>query len=60
MKEKVEKDFFGNDIKPFKAIALKATKPSEKEIDENPRARSARLRIGERLDEQTKKGKKTI
>ncbi|NND77157.1 MAG: 16S rRNA (cytosine(1402)-N(4))-methyltransferase RsmH [Flavobacteriales bacterium] len=55
---KIEKDFFGKDIRPFKPISAKATKPSEKEIEENPRARSARLRIGERTDEQTKKGKK--
>ena len=47
----IEKDFYGNDIKPFKSIG-KAIKASEKEIEINPRSRSARLRIGERINEQ--------
>jgi len=56
----VEKDLFGNDLKPFRALSSKAIKASEKEIEENPRSRSARLRIGERINEQTKKGKEEI
>lgn len=55
---RVGKDFYGNDIKPFRAISSKAIKATVEEIERNPRARSARLRIGERINEQTQKGKK--
>ncbi len=41
----VEKDFFGNQIKPFESLTRKAIVASEKEIKENNRARSAKLRI---------------
>ncbi len=42
------KDFFGNLIRPFTPLAAKAGKADEQEIQLNPRARSARLRVGER------------
>ena len=42
------KDFYGNPLMPFKPIGGKAIRPSEEEIDQNPRARSARLRIAEK------------
>lgn len=45
----VEKDFFGNEIKPFKAINRKPIEAEENEIRENTRARSAKLRIAEKL-----------
>ena len=45
----VEKDFYGNEIKPFKTITRKPVEPTEKEIAENSRARSAKLRIAERI-----------
>jgi 16S rRNA (cytosine1402-N4)-methyltransferase len=45
----VEKDFYGNEIKPFKTITRKPVEPTEEEIGENNRARSAKLRIAERL-----------
>jgi 16S rRNA (cytosine1402-N4)-methyltransferase len=45
----VEKDFFGNEQKPFKSITRKAVVASEEELAKNGRARSAKLRIGERL-----------
>ncbi|HEX5168032.1 MAG TPA: 16S rRNA (cytosine(1402)-N(4))-methyltransferase RsmH [Cyclobacteriaceae bacterium] len=45
----VEKDFFGNEIKPFLPITRRPLEASEEEIDENSRARSAKLRIGERI-----------
>jgi len=44
----VEKDFFGNKIKPFEAVTRKPIEASEKEIEENNRARSAKLRIAEK------------
>lgn len=44
----LEKDFFGNPLKPFATIQTKAIIPDEDEIKSNPRARSAKLRIAER------------
>lgn len=45
----VEKDFFGNDQKPFNVITRKAIVADEEEVTRNNRARSAKLRIGEKL-----------
>jgi 16S rRNA (cytosine1402-N4)-methyltransferase len=45
----VEKDVYGNENKPFKVLSAKATIPSEEEILANPRARSAKLRVAERI-----------
>ena len=45
----LEKDFYGNPIKPFQAMTRKPVEASEAEVEENNRARSAKLRIGERL-----------
>jgi len=45
----VEKDFFGNEEKPFKAITRKAVVADEEELERNSRSRSAKLRIGEKL-----------
>lgn len=44
----VEKDFFGNQIKPLDAVTRKAVTASEEEIKQNNRARSAKLRIAEK------------
>lgn len=43
----VEKDFYGNEIKPLKSITRKPVEASAEEIAVNPRARSAKLRIAE-------------
>ncbi|MCO4292436.1 16S rRNA (cytosine(1402)-N(4))-methyltransferase RsmH [Solitalea sp. MAHUQ-68] len=45
----VEKDFYGNEIKPLEAFTRKAIVPTDEEIKENNRARSAKLRIGVKL-----------
>lgn len=45
----VEKDFYGNPSLLFKDLTRKPIVPSEEEIERNPRARSAKLRIGEKL-----------
>jgi len=44
-----DKDFFGNEEKPFKAITRKAVIAEEEELERNSRSRSAKLRIGERI-----------
>lgn len=44
----IEKDVYGNTIAPFSAINKKPIVPDEKEIQQNSRARSAKLRIAER------------
>jgi len=41
----VEKDFYGNELKPLKSITRKPIEASEEEIERNKRARSAKLRI---------------
>lgn len=49
----VEKDFFGNDLKPLEAVNRKASEASEEERQQNPRARSAKLRIAELRSSQS-------
>ena len=44
-----KKDFYGNLITPFRIINKKGTIPEEREIEDNNRARSARLRIAEKI-----------
>jgi len=46
----VEKDFFGNPLTPFKLVTRKAIIPDEEEVSMNPRARSAKLRIAEKIN----------
>jgi 16S rRNA (cytosine1402-N4)-methyltransferase len=43
------RDFYGNLVTPFKTINKKGTTPGEEEISINNRARSARLRIAEKI-----------
>jgi len=44
-----EKDFFGNVNVPFRVLTRKAVVADDEEVERNPRARSARLRIAEKL-----------
>ncbi len=45
---KLEKDFYGNIIAPLKPVNNKVIIASDEEINRNPRARSAKLRVAER------------
>jgi 16S rRNA (cytosine1402-N4)-methyltransferase len=45
----VEKDFYGNPMVQMKDVARKAIVPTEEEIELNSRARSAKMRIAEKL-----------
>lgn len=47
---KVEKDFYGNPQTPFKLVTKKAVQPDMEEISVNPRARSAKLRVAEKIN----------
>lgn len=44
-----EKDLFGNVEKPFESITRKPIEASEEEQRQNPRSRSAKLRVAERV-----------
>lgn len=44
---KVEKDFFGRNLSPWRDISRGAISPSPEEVEKNPRARSAKLRVAE-------------
>ncbi len=46
---RLEKDFYGNIQAPLKVLNKNGTEPSEEEIRTNPRSRSARLRIAEKI-----------
>ena len=45
---KMEKDFFGKVITPFRLVNNKVIVPNAEEIERNPRSRSAKLRIAEK------------
>ncbi|MFZ1807647.1 MAG: 16S rRNA (cytosine(1402)-N(4))-methyltransferase RsmH [Cyclobacteriaceae bacterium] len=45
----LEKDFYGNPIRPFGAISRKPITAGEEELEQNNRARSAKLRVAEKL-----------
>lgn len=45
----VEKDLFGNELKPLRSITRKPIEATPDEIAQNPRARSAKLRIAEKI-----------
>ena len=47
----IEKDFYGNVITNLTAITRKPITPSEQELQENNRSRSAKLRIAEKREE---------
>lgn len=46
---RVEQDFFGRTASPFRAVNNKVIVPTDDEQQRNPRSRSAKLRIAERI-----------
>lgn len=46
---KVEQDFYGRRMSPLKLLTSKPIVASEEEVQRNPRARSAKLRIAEKI-----------
>lgn len=49
---KVETDFFGRTLTPIRPLSNKVIVPTEEEVERNPRARSAKLRIAVRQENQ--------
>ena len=46
---RIEKDFFGRVDAPLRAVNNRVIVPDEAEVEANPRSRSAKLRIAERV-----------
>lgn len=46
---RIEKDFYGRSTSPLKVITRKAVIPTDEEIERNPRSRSAKLRVAEKI-----------
>jgi len=46
---KMEKDFYGNVLRPLKPLSSKAVVPDKNEIEKNSRARSAKMRVAEKV-----------
>ena len=46
---KPEKDFYGNISTPWEAVSRKAIVPTAEEVERNPRSRSAKLRVAEKI-----------
>lgn len=46
---RIEKDFFGRATTPLKVISKKAIVPTSEEVERNPRSRSAKLRVAEKI-----------
>lgn len=49
----IEKDFFGNPVKPINVITKQIITPSDEEVEENPASRSAKLRVAEKVKEES-------
>ena len=47
----VETDFFGRRTSPFRLITSRPIVPDEEEIERNPRSRSAKLRVAEKIQQ---------
>jgi 16S rRNA (cytosine1402-N4)-methyltransferase len=51
---KIEKDFYGNVLKPLEEVNRKPILPTDEEMERNSRSRSAKLRIAVKLDTDVK------
>ena len=46
----VEKDFYGHELSPIQMLTDGIITPSEEEVEQNPAARSAKMRVAEKTD----------
>lgn len=49
LRGEVEKDFYGRNLSPFKLLTSKPIIPSDEEVARNPRSRSAKLRVAQKI-----------
>lgn len=49
MEGRLEKDLYGRVTRPYEAVSRKVITPSEEELLQNPRSRSAKLRVAEKI-----------
>ena len=52
IKGEQEKDFYGNLIRPLSPVTRKPVVADDNEINENPRSRSAKLRVAEKIEKE--------
>lgn len=50
-KGEIEKDFYGNPLTPIEEITGGIVRPTEEEVEANPAARSAKMRVAEKIKE---------
>ena len=48
-----QKDFYGRNLSPLKILTPRPIVPDDKEVERNPRSRSAKLRVAVRLNPET-------
>lgn len=46
---RMEKDFYGRSLSPFRLITSKPIVPGDEEVERNPRSRSAKMRVAEKI-----------
>jgi len=56
----IHRDVFGNRLSPWKEVTRTPISAGEEEIEVNPRSRSARLRVAERVDDTNQGAGQTI
>lgn len=49
-KGEIEKDFYGNPLSPIEEISGGIIRPTEEEVEKNPAARSAKMRVAQIID----------
>jgi 16S rRNA (cytosine1402-N4)-methyltransferase len=49
---RMEQDLYGRTLSPLRAVGKGVAAPDDSEINENPRARSAKLRVAEKVNEE--------
>lgn len=48
---KIEKDFYGHPLSPIEEISGGIIRPTDEEIEKNPAARSAKMRVAQKIDQ---------